>query len=171
MDKILYHPEFVTATIYEWYPLLKENTYKQIILDSLKFLVEDNRIILYAYCIMDTHIHLIWQVKGDHTSSSVRRDFFKFTAHQFKRSLLDSEPEKLSYFLSTQSDRTFQFWERNTLCIELFTDKVFDQKLDYIHFNPVTAGICDMPEDYLYSSASFYLNGKNECGILTHSNG
>ena len=49
MDKILFHPEFVTATIYEWYPLLTRTEFKQIVIDSLQFLVKDGRIILYGY--------------------------------------------------------------------------------------------------------------------------
>jgi len=171
MDKILYYPEFVTATIYQWYPLLTKNEYKQIILESLQYLVRNNRIILYAYCIMDTHIHLIWQIKGDRLPSEVRRDFFRFTALKFKKNLLTTDSERLSHFRATQSDRTYQFWERNTLCVDLFTDKVFDQKLDYIHNNPVAAGICVYPEEYEYSSASFYLNAQDKYEMLSHANG
>jgi len=87
MDKILFHPEFVTATIYNWLPLLKSEESKEIICASLKFLVDDNRIILHAYCIMDNHIHLIWQVKGKWKSSDIKRDFLKYTAHQLKENL------------------------------------------------------------------------------------
>ena len=50
MEKIIFPPEFVTATIYEWHSLLKKEEFKQIIIDSLQFLVKEDRIILYAYC-------------------------------------------------------------------------------------------------------------------------
>jgi len=44
------------------------------------------------------------------------------------------------------------------------------QKLEYIHRNPVKAGICEFPEDYKYSSAKFYLTGIDDFGFLTHLN-
>jgi hypothetical protein len=44
-----YHARFFTATILEWKPLLSENKYKNIIIDSLRFLVKDKRIVLYAF--------------------------------------------------------------------------------------------------------------------------
>jgi hypothetical protein len=82
MELILQHPEFVTATIHNWLPLLQPEKHKKIIEDSLIFLVKDEGIILYAYCLMNNHIHLIWQVKGNRKSSDIRRDFFKYTAQQ-----------------------------------------------------------------------------------------
>ena len=50
MDKIIFHPEFATSTIYNWQHLLRKDEHKEIVCNSLKFLVDDNRIILYAYC-------------------------------------------------------------------------------------------------------------------------
>ena len=171
MDKIIFHPEFVTATIYEWHRLLTRTEFKQIVIDSLQFLVKEGHIILYGYCIMNTHIHLIWQVKGKWLSSNVRRDFFKYTAHQFKRKLEKYYPFELFLYKATQGDRTYQFWERHTLYVDVFTPKVFTQKLDYIHDNPVSAGICLLPEEYEFSSAAYYFNGKDLYGFLTHYNG
>ncbi len=168
MEKIIYHPEFVTATIVNWYPLLKQRKYKKIILDSLQYLVKKNKIIVYAYCIMDNHIHLIWQIKGELLQSDVRRDFLKFTAKKIKEDLEKYNPEVLSYFKSTQADREYHFWERNPMCKELFTDDFFEQKFDYIHNNPVEAGMCELEEDYEYSSAKFYLTGEDKLNLLTH---
>ena len=65
MDKIIYLPTYLTPTIKDWKPLLKPEKYKNIILEKLKLLVDDNKIILHAYCIMHNHIHLVWQIKGE----------------------------------------------------------------------------------------------------------
>jgi putative transposase len=54
------------------------------------------------------------------------------------------------------------------LGIDLFTEAVFIQKLDYIHQNPLKAGLCNLPEEYYYSSAKFYECGVDDFGILTH---
>ena len=53
-----YH-QFFTASIKGWYKLLQHDKYKDIIVHSLRFLVEDKRIKLYAFVIMSDHIHLI----------------------------------------------------------------------------------------------------------------
>jgi REP element-mobilizing transposase RayT len=170
MELILYHPEFITATIFNWMPLLQSDNNKKIIEGSLIYLVKDGRIILYSYCIMDNHIHLIWQVKGNLKSSDIRRDFFKYTAQQLKKSIKE-DIVQLEKFKSTQVDRIYQIWERSTLSVEAFSPKFFNQKLDYIHYNPVKAGLCCYPEEYKYSSAMFYLTGEDKLGILSHSEG
>jgi hypothetical protein len=50
----------------------------------------------------------------------------------------------------------YQFWQQNNHPIELNTNEKLDQRLNYIHKNPVKAGIVRHPEDYLYSSAGNY---------------
>lgn len=80
-------------------------------------------------------------------------------------------PEVLKHFISSQKDRAYHFWKRRPLSIELFSPDVFEQKLDYIHNNPVTAGLCAVPEEYVYSSASFYLDGSDQWNILSHCDG
>lgn len=51
----------------------------------------------------------------------------------------------------------FQLWQHNNHPIELWSNNVIDQKLDYLHNNPVTAGFVDKPEKWLYSSAQNYI--------------
>ena len=76
----------------------------------------------------------------------------------------------LAQYKVKSKDRKYQIWKRNALSIELITDKVYQQKLDYIHYNPVNAGLCNFPEEYRYSSASLYELNKTEWGFLTHFN-
>ena len=78
------HPQFFTATILEWKKLLAPDKYKDIIIDSLTFLVKNNRVFIYGFVIMPNHIHLIWQMKENINPSHVQRDFLKFTAQQIK---------------------------------------------------------------------------------------
>ena len=120
---------------------------------------------------MSNHIHLIWQPLGDHTPSSVQLSFMKYTAQQIKRFLLKTDPEKLNAFQVNKYDRTFQVWKREALSIELVNNAVFDQKLEYIHDNPVKAEICNFPEEYYYSSARFYEEGIDPFNLLTHYSG
>lgn len=99
---------------------------------------------------MSNHIHLIWQMQPLIHPQHVQRDFLKYTAQQIKLDLQKNNPEALMHFEADAYDRTYQFWERRSLSIELRTDKVYQQKLDYIHWNPVSTGICKLPEEYTY---------------------
>ena len=162
------HPQFFTATNLEWKKLLKPDKYKDIIIESLRFLVKEKRIILYAFVIMDNHLHLIWQMHAGVNPVAVQRDFLKYTAQKIKRDLQKNHPSVLSHFKVKAKDRRYQFWERNALSIELSTEKLFQQKLNYIHNNPVSAGLCMLPEHYRYSSASLYELNKTEWEFLTH---
>ena len=57
----------------------------------------------------------------------------------------------------------YQFWQQHNKPIELYSAHVIAQKLDYIHDNPVDAGIVENPEHYIYSSAK---NFNEEVGLL-----
>ena len=162
------YPQFFTATILEWKKLLEPDKYKDIIISSFRFLVEDKRIKLNAFVIMSNHIHLIWQMQPLIHPQHVQRDFMKYTAQKIKYDLTQHHPAVLERFRVDAADREYQLWERNPLSIELRTDMFYRQKLDYIHWNPVRAGICKLPEEYKYSSALFYETGVDNWGFLTH---
>ena len=164
----IYWPQFYTSTILEWKALLKPAKYKDIIIQSLQHLTTKKKITLYAFVIMDNHIHLIWQAIGDKTPVQIQHSFMKYTAQQIKFDLLQNHPTVLDKFRVNAKDRTYQFWERNSLGIELYSHDVFMQKLAYIHWNPVKAGRCSLPEEYYYSSARFYHTGIDDFNMLTH---
>ena len=161
-------PQYFTASIRNWMPLLAEDKYKNIITDSLHFLVENKRIELNAFVVMHNHIHLIWQPLPGHSLSSIQLSFMKFTAQQIKFALAIDNPALLEQCRVNKTDREYQIWKRKPLSIELSSEKVFLQKLEYIHYNPVKAGICSYPEEYHFSSALFYENGIDHFNMLTH---
>ncbi len=164
----IHWPQFYTATIYQWLPLLADDKYKNIIIDSLQFLVNNKRITLNAFVIMINHIHLIWQALPGYNPSQIQLSFMKFTAQQIKFELQKDNPASLEKFRVNKPDRNYQIWKRESLSIELFSDAVFKQKLGYIHENPVKAGLCKYPEDYHYSSAHFYQTGIDKFNMLAH---
>ncbi len=59
----------------------------------------------------------------------------------------------------------YQFWRQDNQPKECYSQKFTVQKINYIHNNPVEAGIVEKPEEYLYSSARDYHYRKN-CGLL-----
>lgn len=166
-----FYPDFFTATILEWKKLLKPDKFKDIIIHSLRFLVSDDRVRVYAFVIMDNHIHIIWQVMGDHKPKDIQLSFMKYTAQMMLKELRNNHPQVLEQFVVKARDRIHQIWERRPLCTSLWNQQVFKQKLDYIHNNPVEAGMCEYPYNYRYSSASFYFGKENEWEFLSHYQG
>jgi putative transposase len=165
------YPSFFTATCKDWLTLLQDNACKDIIINSLKFLVEKKRVRVFGFVIMNNHLHLIWQMLGDHKPDAVQRDFLKYTAQQIKFHLQNINPELLERCKVQAKDRTFQIWKRNALSIDIYSEEVMLQKLNYTHNNPVKAGLAMMPEQYFYSSASFYILQDDRFEFSSHYRG
>ncbi|MDQ8006224.1 MAG: transposase [Pedobacter sp.] len=161
---------FFTATINNFYPLLNNDQIKTLIIDSLSHLVKNNLAVVYAFVIMPNHIHLIWKTLGNNGNETTVGSFMKFTAHQFQKYLRTFEPNKLDLYKSNVSDRSYHFWKRDPLAIPLSSINILEQKLSYIHRNPLQEKwkLTDLEEDYRWSSAKFYEKGIDEFGILTH---
>jgi len=165
------YADFITVTCLEWIPLLQENRFKDIIMNSLSFLSENQKVTVYSFVIMCTHIHLVWQMLGDHKREAVQRDFLKYTAQQILKILFKEKSPFLEKLLVNAKDRKYQIWERNSLSIPLWSGQVIWQKIEYIHYNPVHAGLCKYPEEYKYSSAKFYYRKDQYWKFLVHCDG
>lgn len=161
---------FFTASIYKWKTLLLLDNHKDIIIDSMKFLVEDRRAKIYAFVIMPNHIHLVWEILEPYTLPEVQRDFLKYTGQKLKFSLIDNNSPFLESFRVDSKDREYQIWQRSPLSVEMYSLPVIEQKINYIHGNPVNKkwNLVENLEDYKYSSAKFYYKDIDEWGFLTH---
>ena len=157
---------FWTASIHEWYDLLAPDENKQIIIDSLKYLSDRGFINVYAFVIMPTHIHLIWEMNKLNGKESPKASFLKYTGHTLLNKL--KKDGKSDNFLVNETNKNHEIWQKEPLAIEIFSLKVAIQKLEYIHYNPVS-GKWQLAKDdisYHYSSVRFYDNGLDEFGFL-----
>lgn len=107
-----HYVQFFTATVLQWKHLLKPDKYKQLILNSLQFLVVHGRVKVYGFVIMINHIHVIWHIQPGHKREDVQRDFLKYTAQRIKADLEKNHPKALPLFLVNAKDRRYQIWER-----------------------------------------------------------
>ena len=158
---------FWTATINKWQPLLKEDRFKEVIIQSLTNLSERNLIDVFAFVIMPNHLHLIWRTNALNGKETAQGSFLKFTAHAFKK-LLKNSPAILASYAVTAHNKQYEFWQRDSLAIQLYSREVMLQKLHYIHLNP-TAGCWQLvgdPCDYYFSSAGFYEMNKSNFNFL-----
>jgi REP element-mobilizing transposase RayT len=152
---------FLTFTTVGWIDIFTRKVYKDIVINSFKYCRENKGLLLFAYVIMSNHIHLIARANEGYKLSEIIRDLKKFTSKQIKKAI-DEEPESRRKWMkaifrvagkSNSRNEDFQFWRQGNHPIEILSSKIFEQKLNYIHINPVKQGIVEKAEDYLYSSA------------------
>ncbi len=157
---------FITSTIVDWVDLFTRPVYKHIIVDSLNFCIAHKGLKIHAWVLMSNHIHLL--ASSDHDLPSVMRDFKKFTSKKLSEAM-DSAEESRRHWLITKfhfsADRVlrnkeFKIWKDGYHPVELQNNLMIEQKLDYIHNNPVRAEIVALPEQYMYSSAVDYCGEK-----------
>ena len=156
---------FVTFTVVQWLDVFIRREYKDIFLDSLRYCQKHKGLEVCAYCIMSSHVHMIIGRHGKEKLEDIIRDIKKFTSFKIieaiKNNPQESRKELLLWLLEragkeNSNNTNYQFWQQHNHPIELNTNEKIDQRLDYIHNNPVEAGIVMSPEDYLYSSAVNY---------------
>lgn len=163
---------FWTATIFNWHQLLMPDSRKEIIINSLLWLKQERLAEIYAYVIMPNHIHLIWQTLPNNRKESVQGSFLKFTAHEFRKGLIKNDRNTLQLFSVHAPNKSHEFWQRDSLAIQLFSREVAYQKLHYIHQNPVSKH-WNLSEDfvgYRFSSAGFYEGLGDPFNLVTHIN-
>jgi len=149
---------FWTATINNWQLLLKDDDFKDVIIQSLKHLSEKKKIDLFAFVIMPNHVHFIWRINENKGKETTLGSFMKFTAHEFLKKLRNKNPKELVKYKVAANNKQHEFWQRDSLAVPLFTENVALQKLEYIHNNPIIEkwSLAKEPADYKYSTALYY---------------
>lgn len=149
---------FITSSIIRGYDLLSLKEFRYIIIDGLNFLSRQRGINIYGYVIMLNHIHLIAQ--GQNLSKCIS-GFKSFSARQIIDSLIEEGDKFWLNRLKTakvniKTDREYQLWTEGFHPKQVFSDKVMEQKLNYIHYNPVKAGLVKFESEWVYSSFGDY---------------
>ena len=164
---------FITFAVVEWVDVFTRKEYRDIVLDSIKYCQAEKGLLLHCWCIMSNHVHLILSAKN-HDLSDILRDFKKYTSKQIIKAIEGNRQESRREWMlkifraqgaKNSRNKNYQFWRQDNQPEELYSAPFIFQKINYIHNNPVEAGIVDRPEDYLYSSARDYVHAK-KCGLL-----
>jgi len=154
---------YITFQIVRWVDIFTRKVYRDIVIDSLRYCQVNKGLEIYAFVIMSNHIHLLIRSDIGKLSDTIR-EFKSFTAKQILLAI-DSESESrrewmlnLFEFAAKQHKRNekYQIWTHENHAELIYSDKFIFQKIDYIHENPVRAGIVEKAEDYLYSSAGSF---------------
>jgi len=156
---------FVTFTVIQWLDIFIRPEYRDVFLESIRYCQRYKGLEVYAYCIMSSHIHMIIARHGKQELQDIIRDIKKYTSSKIIEAVNNnpqvSSRELLMWLFEKAGtynphNERYQFWQQHSHPIELNTNEKLNQRLDYIHNNPVVAGLVRYPEHYLYSSAGNY---------------
>ncbi len=158
---------FVTCTVIDNLSLFVETVYARIILNSLVYVREYKNTQLNAFVLMSTHLHAVLWPKDGINMSDVLRDFKRFTSRSISRMAQErGDHNYLGHFASARlSSRAcdsseFQVWQEGSHPEAIYGDDFALQKIEYIHNNPIKAGLVSKATDWSYSSARAYLLGE-----------
>jgi REP element-mobilizing transposase RayT len=163
---------FVSFAVVAWIDVFTRNEYKNIIMDSLRFCQQKKGMEIFAWCVMTSHIHLVFRSVNEEKPEQLLGDFKRFTSNNIIKAIQNNLQESRKEWLlekfmdaakNSSNVKHYQFWQHNNHPIELWSNNVIDEKIDYIHQNPVVEGLVFKAEDYMYSSAIDYAG---ETGLL-----
>jgi REP element-mobilizing transposase RayT len=148
---------FLTFQIVDWVDVFTRKIYKDIIIDSFKYSIENKGLQIFAYVIMSNHVHLVAQSSTGQLSDNIR-DIKKFTSKKIIETMVNIPESRKEWALNRfkinasqrKVNKFYQVWTHENHAILLYSNKFIRQMIEYIHNNPVKAGIVEKPEDYLY---------------------
>ena len=148
------YPHFITITVLHWIPVFTRKETVQIILEAMHFITSQG-IKIRAYVILENHMHMV--IEGPNIQKQIE-SFKKFTAKKILKYLQDHNVKTILdqlafYKKSHKVDRAYQFWQEGCCPKAILNETMLQQKIDYIHYNPVKRGYVELPEHWCYSSA------------------
>lgn len=166
---------FVTASVVDWVDVFTRDIYRDILLNSFRFCQQYKGLIINAWVLMPNHFHMICSFK-EHNGGMVLKNIKSFTAMKIIDAIINNPQESRKEWMldvfekngkENRSNYRFQFWQHENHPILLDSEKKYQQRLDYLHQNPVRAGFVFEPQDWKYSSgADYYTNLKGLLNIV-----
>ena len=154
---------YITCTVIHWIDLFSRKDYRDTLVDSLNFCVARKGLRVHAWVLMSNHLHIICRTEAPDRMSDFLRDFKKFTSKEFIKIIYEIPESRREWLLdkfSFEAQKTgraenYKIWKDDNHAIDINLVDLW-QKVNYIHENPVRAGLVELPEHYLYSSARDY---------------
>ncbi|MCT4638674.1 MAG: transposase [Bacteroidales bacterium] len=152
------------ATIF-WVDIFIREDYLWTIAESLQYSRKNKGMEIFAWVILPSHVHLIFRAKNSNPGQLIK-ELKTYTSKKLQKMIAENPKESRRNWLlwlfrlsgkRNSNVKKGQFWQQNNHPIELWSNKVIDQKIDYIHYNPVKSGFVSEPHHWKYSSAAnFY---------------
>ena len=142
---------FVTTTVHKWTPIFAQDKYARLMVAQLNETLSHYRVSMCAYVLMPSHLHALLGFPEIGRLSQVMKMIKGLSARRLRPLLT---PELATAF---ESNGRYLLWKRRFDDVIIWSEKQFRTKAEYIHNNPVRAGLVQHSNDYKYSSAGDWL--------------
>ena len=155
---------FISFATVNWIDVFTRRLYKDILIDSINYCIQEKGLVVYGWCIMTNHVHLIFRSVKGQEPQLLLGDFKRYTSKAIIKAIENNHRESrkdwlLEQFLKagakSSNVKKYQFWRHNNKPIELWSNKVISEKINYIHNNPVEEGLVYYPENYVCSARDY----------------
>jgi putative transposase len=149
------HAQFVTFSCYHRRRMLDCEPLRNTLVELLAQKLTEYRGICSGYVVMPDHVHAIVWFEASGQLSRFMKSWKQTSSHKLKRMLRGAAPQ----YASTIAPQD-PFWQAKYYPFNFYSPQKAEEKLDYMHNNPVTAGLVERAVDWKSSSARYYLLGK-----------
>jgi putative transposase len=155
------HIHFLTFSCYQRLPFFKSDRTKEWLVEAIAKAIDKHKFALSAYVIMPEHAHLLIQPQTlNYDIAAILKGIKQPVARKAKRFLEEENPVWLKKLMVKSGNReVFRFWQAGPGYDRNIRDeRELLEKIRYIHNNPVKNGLAATPDDWVWSSASWYLD-------------
>ncbi|MFK7789795.1 MAG: transposase [Phycisphaeraceae bacterium] len=151
-------PRFITCSCFSRMQLFSNDRIKDAFVEELAKTQSRLQFQLHAWVVMPEHIHLLLTPDvPNNTLTNILQDLKSRTAGRVLRRWYELDAPILNRLRDKQGKAHFWLagggYDRN-----IFSADEYEEKLHYIHRNPVVRGLVGKPVDWKWSSASAYAN-------------
>jgi putative transposase len=147
---------YFTSVAHDRLPIFQTDKLKQIAVDAFDEARRSAGLLIFAYVIMHDHYHII--TDGKRRPSDTLRYLNGISAKRILDHLKENAPASLEKLKMFEKNRGYKYsvWEHHPDKFLITGDSMFIQKRNYIHQNPVRAGLVENSDEYLYSSSRIW---------------
>ena len=156
---------FLTLTLLEWLNIFTMECYFKVLTSSLNYCIDNKGLIINGYVFMTNHIHLLVDTQENISLINIIRDFKRHTTKKIMELVYKDNRKYILWYTQNsfrkKSKNNQQIWRVSNWPVTVESDWFFEQKLNYIHYNPVARGFIEDPIEWKYSSAKDYLTDRS----------
>ena len=149
------HARFLTFSTYQRLDLFSTDALRDAFVDQLRRTRERHEFSFYAWVLMPNHAHFLLREPGDGELDGVLKRLKLGLAKRVLNRWVELDAPILERLVDARGTR--RFWQRGGgYDRNIDSESEFDEKIGYIHMNPVRAGLVRTPLDWAWSSARWW---------------
>ena len=157
---------FITFNTVDWVDVFIRTVYKQVVVHTLNYFIDNKGLTVNAWCLMTNHLHLVAHAKEGHVMSEIEKEFKSFTTTKILEAI-DTEPEARKDWMLKRFEnfgnllglmKKYHVWQSSSspVFLDMRKTDILVENISFIHENPVRDRFVDTATDYPYSSARDY---------------